>query len=215
MREPAMKWIIALFPLLLLSPLTRADITLQDLQDNWAIANYQTDDDHVEAVFTTLIKNADAAVAAHPQDADFYIWQGIIKSSYAGKVGGIGALANVKAAKVSLEKAIEIDGTALNGSAYTSLGALYYQVPGWPIAFGDNDKAREFLEKGLAINPDGIDSNYFYADFLFQQKEYRKAEEALRKAQKAAPRPGRALADESRQKEVSTLARKIEQKLQG
>jgi tetratricopeptide (TPR) repeat protein len=210
-----MKWIIALLPVLLLSAFAVADVTLQDLQDKWAIANYQTGDERVEAAFTTLIKDADAAVAAHPQDADFYIWQGIIKSSYAGKAGGIGALAYVKAAKASLEKAIEIDGAALNGSAYTSLGALYYQVPGWPIAFGDNDKAREFLEKGLAINPDGIDSNYFYGDFLFQQKEYRKAEEAMKKAQKAAPRPGRALADEGRQKEVSAMVRKIELKLQG
>ena len=208
-----MKWIITLLAVLLLNPLAMADGTLQDLQEKWAIANYQTDADHVEVVFATLIKEADAAVAAHPQDAEFYIWQGIIKSSYAGKAGGVGALAYVKAAKASLEKAIEIDGTALKGSAYTSLGALYYQVPGWPIAFGDNDKAREFLEKGLAINPEGIDSNYFYADFLFQEKEYHKASEALARAQKAAPRPGRALADEGRQKEVTTLLRKVEKKL--
>jgi Tfp pilus assembly protein PilF len=50
-------------------------------------------------------------------------------------------------------------------------GALYYQVPGWPIGFGDKDKANELLKKALALNPDGIDPNYFYGDFLLKEKK--------------------------------------------
>ena len=37
----------------------------------------------------------------------------------------------------ALEQALAIDATALEGSAFTTLGSLYYQVPGWPIGFGD------------------------------------------------------------------------------
>jgi hypothetical protein len=55
-----------------------------------------------------------------------------------------------------------IDPRALQGSAYTSLGSLYYQVPGWPIGFGDDKRAEAMLLKALEINPDGIDPNYFY-----------------------------------------------------
>ncbi|MFW5386410.1 MULTISPECIES: hypothetical protein [unclassified Yersinia (in: enterobacteria)] len=47
----------------------------------------------------------------------------------------------VKDAKVKLELAIKLDANALDGSAYTSLGTLYYQVPGWPIGFGDKKQA--------------------------------------------------------------------------
>ena len=47
----------------------------------------------------------------------------------------------------------------LDGSAYNSLGVLYYKVPGWPVGFGDKAKARELLQKALAINPKGIDAN--------------------------------------------------------
>ena len=36
-----------------------------------------------------------------------------------------------------------IDPKALDGSAYASLGSLFYQVPGWPIGFGDDKKAAE------------------------------------------------------------------------
>ena len=35
----------------------------------------------------------------------------------------------------------------------SSLGVLYYKVPGWPIGFGDKDKARDLLQKALAVNP--------------------------------------------------------------
>jgi len=78
-------------------------------------------------------------------------------------------------------------------------------VPGWPIGFGSDDKARELLEKALALNPDGIDSNYFYGDFLYRQGDRDGARRVLQKALKAPPRPGRALADEGRRKEIESL----------
>ncbi|QTG98208.1 tetratricopeptide repeat protein, partial [Vibrio furnissii] len=63
------------------------------------------------------------------------------------------ALSLVKEAKVLLEQVIETAPETLDGSAYTSLGSLYYQVPGWPIGFGDDDKAEAMLQKALEINP--------------------------------------------------------------
>jgi hypothetical protein len=39
-------------------------------------------------------------------------------------------------AKADLEKALARP-QGLQGSAYTSLAALYDRVPGWPIGFGD------------------------------------------------------------------------------
>ncbi|MCK7498772.1 MAG: hypothetical protein MZW92_55455 [Comamonadaceae bacterium] len=45
---------------------------------------------------------------------------------------------------------------------------LYYKVPGWPIGFGDKAKAKELLQKALAINPQGIDANYFYGEYLVE-----------------------------------------------
>lgn len=90
----------------------------------------------------------------------------------------------------------------MGGSAYTSLGSLYYQVPGWPLGFGNDDKAREMLRKGLAVNPDGIDANYFYGHFLLEQGEYADAVPVLEKALAAPARPGRELADQGRRSEI-------------
>lgn len=176
--------------------------TLQDLQQGWAEANYQLEGDAQVERFEALIAEAEAAVAAHPNDPGILIWEGILKSTFAGKAGGLSALSLVKGARAALEQAMKIDDMALQGSAYTSLGALYYQVPGWPIAFGSDKKAREYLEKAIKVNPDGIDSNYFYGDFLLQQKEYGAARAAFEKALSAPDRPGRVLADSGRREEI-------------
>ena len=140
------------------------------------------------------------------------IWQGIVEASYAGAKGGLGALGLAKSAKKSFEDALAIDPKALDGSAYTSLGSLYYQVPGWPIGFGDDKLALEFLNKGLAQNPNGIDPNYFYADYLFRKGDLDGAEKAAKKALAAPPREARPLADEGRRKEVNELLAKIAKK---
>lgn len=175
---------------------------IRHLQDRWAEINYQLEGKAQESAFSTLVHDVEAVVEQNPGAAEAWIWSGIIKSTYAGAKGGLGALSLAKASKADLEKAMELDAEALQGSAYTSLGALYFSVPGWPIGFGDNDKAEAMLKQALTLNPDGIDSNYFYGSFLIGEKRYGEARTYLQKAQAAAPRPGRSLADSGRQQEI-------------
>ncbi|AZE49124.1 hypothetical protein C4K04_3452 [Pseudomonas chlororaphis] len=127
--------------------------------------------------------------------------------------GGLGALSKAKAAKGYLEKAIALDPNALQGSAYTSLAALYDRVPGWPIGFGDSEKAEQLLKQALQVNPNGIDSLYFWGDHLYRQKRYGEARDALQKALRAAPRPGRETADAGRRKEIEALLVAVSKKL--
>lgn len=179
------------------------------LQHEWERVKYQSAPANQEREFEHLALEADKAVQESPQQADVLIWRGIIVASYAGAKGGLGALTLAKNAKKDFEIAMAINPNALSGSAYTSLGSLYYQVPGWPIGFGNDQKALEYLQKGLAINPNGIDSNYFYGDFLLRSGDIDGAEQALRKALAASPRPGRQLADEGRRREINALLEKI------
>jgi len=187
--------------------------SLQLLQSRWAEINYQVPAAQREAEFAKLAAEADTLVRSNPQDAEFYIWRGIILSTYAGARGGLGALDLVKQSKVSLEQAVALDPKALEGSAYTSMGALYYQVPGWPIGFGDDEQAEKLLKQALQLNPNGIDPNYFYGDFLFRQKRYSEAKLALEKAQAATARPGREVADRGRQAEIAALLAKVQAEL--
>ena len=182
------------------------------LQQEWADVKYGVPVERQEQHFSSLAKTAEQVAKRRPNDPEALIWFGIIESSYAGAKGGLGALSLVKSAKKSFERAIELDPNALEGSALTSLGSLYYQVPGWPIGFGDDRKALEYLKRGLVVNPDGIDANFFYGDFLFRGGDHMGAEQWLRKALKAAPRPGRASADLGRKAEIEQLLVKISDK---
>ncbi|MCF6753502.1 MULTISPECIES: tetratricopeptide repeat protein [Stutzerimonas stutzeri group] len=188
--------------------------SLQQVQTRWAEINYQLPAAQREAAFAKLAAEAERAVAGEPQAAELHIWHGIVLSTWAGAKGGLGALGLVKQAKAELEKAIELDAQALDGSAYTSLASLYYQVPGWPIGFGDEDKAEALFQQALALNPNGIDPNYFHGDFLLRQKRYGEARAALEKALAAPARPGREVADAGRRDEARALLAQVKEKLE-
>ena len=181
------------------------DADLLAIQTRWAEANYAPPGDAREAAFDRLVKDAAALTARNPGRAEPLIWEGIVLSSAAGAKGGLGALGLARDARARLEAALKIDPKALQGSAYTSLGTLYHKVPGFPVGFGNDRKAREYLEKALAINPDGIDPNYFYGEFLLDEDDYAGAKKHLEKALTAPPRPDRPSADEGRRKEIRAL----------
>lgn len=175
---------------------------LARIQQRWAEIQYQVPEDDKADAFEALAKETEGFVADYPDRAETRIWRAIVLSTWAGEKGGLGALRLVKDARSQLEEALEIDDSALEGSAYTSLGSLYYQVPGWPLAFGDDDKARRYLQKALSLNPDGIDPNFFFGDYLLEQGEKARARQYLERALAAPARAGRELADQGRREEI-------------
>lgn len=189
------------------------DSTLHDIQHRWAEANYNRTGSAQKQAFEALLEDARSFAAANPDRAEALVWQGIVASTYAGVKGPFGAMSLAKEARQVLMQAEALDPTVLDGSVYTSLGTLYAKVPGGLIGFGDKSLAREYLEKALAENPDGIDPNYFYGEFLLDQKDYEAAKTALLRAKNAPQRPGRPLADEGRQREIDTLLDEVNRKL--
>ncbi len=185
------------------------DDAVTELQRDWEVIRYQTPAAEREKRFEALAGKAHQLSATYPGRSEPLVWEGIVVSSWAGEKGGLGALSLVKQAKAVYEQAIQIDGKALDGSAYNSLGVLYYKVPGWPLGFGDKDKAKELLQKALALNPQGIDPNFFYAEYLVETRHADEAVPYLERALQAPPRPGRQIADTGRREEVRALLAKI------
>ena len=187
--------------------------TLLDIQHRWAEANYEASGKNQKKAFAALLDDARAFASDHDDRAEALVWHGIVASTYAGVKGPFGAMSLAKEARSALLAAESLDPSVLDGSVYTSLGTLYSKVPGGIIGFGDKDLARDYFRKAIAANPDGIDPNYFYGEYLYEQEEFEAAKSALLKAQQAPARPDRPLADEGRQHEVADLLAQVDKSL--
>ncbi|MFO0994996.1 MAG: tetratricopeptide repeat protein [Hyphomicrobiales bacterium] len=157
-----------------------------------------------------IAKQAAEIAVRYPGRAEPLIWEGIATSEEAGLASMLHAMTYAKEAKQILERADGIDPSALDAGAPTCLGVLYYRVPGFPVGFGNTDKAREMLERAVAMAPDGMDANYFYADFLMSQKEYIAAEKVLKHALSLPIRQDRPIWDQSRRAVMRALLSKAQ-----
>lgn len=181
------------------------DDRVRGLQQAWDHVNFEVPRGPRTAEMARLHTQADAVVAQCPNRAEPLVWGAIITASEAGLRGGMGALGLVRQARSQLEQAERINPRALNGSVYVSLGSLYAQVPGAPIGFGNRQRARDYLQRGLAVAPNDIDANFFMGDLLVREHDWAGAARYLQKAIDAPARPGRAVADRGRKVEAHAL----------
>ncbi len=179
---------------------------VREIQSEWARL-YYLDEFHNNNYreLQALARRANRVAHDNPDSAEALVWDAIVLSTLAEKKGGLGALSLVKEAKLKLEKAEAIDAEVLGGSVYASLGSLYSKVPGWPIGFGSDKKAERYFKKALAINPQGLDINYFFAEYLADNGNDQLALEHIERALQAPPMAGRPLADQGRRQQAIQL----------
>lgn len=210
--HPVLRSLLALPLVFCFAGLTAAatpEDLIRPIQDQWADIKYNKPEKQQADLYHALAQQTHKIVEANPGSAEALTWEGIVVSSEAGAKGGLGALSLAKEAKLRFEEALKINDKALAGSAYTSLATLYAQVPGWPVGFGNKEKAEEYFRKSLAINPAGIDANFFFGEYLLGRDRRSEARTHLEAALKAPPRPGRELADSGRRQEIQALLAKI------
>jgi len=181
------------------------DDAIQKLESDWAKAYYQQTHEQQKASLSALIKQAQTLRQQYPDAVEPKIWHAVLLSTQAANLPAFEALNALDNAKTLLEQSIKQNPKALAGTAYTTLGTLYFMAPPWPISFGDNEKARQMLLKGLKINPNGIDSNYFYAQFLLSQGQDQDALSYLKKALEAPLRKTQQFADSQLKQEVMAV----------
>jgi tetratricopeptide (TPR) repeat protein len=156
----------------------------------------------------TLAKFTASIAQKYPGRVEPLIWEGIVTSEEAGMAGTMSAMGYARQAKAILEEAYKKDPAALDAGAPTSLGVLYYRVPGWPIGFGSNKQARALLEQAVSLAPNGMDANYFYGDFLMTQHEYAAAYKVLKHALSLPVQKDRPLWDKNRRAVIRELMAK-------
>lgn len=187
------------------------DQLLQNLQDEWSDIFYRQPADIQAEKFEKLLPKVHELVERYPDLAEPLVLEAQVLCTYAGAEVGFGSLRKLKRAKELLLKSIAINPTALEAGAYVTLGNLYYRLPGWPISYGNDDLARQYLETALKLFPDELDTNYFYGDFLMGQGEFRQAIAYLEKADKAEVRQQNRLGDLKLKAEVKQRLKAAQQ----
>ena len=189
--------------------------SLQDIESEWAIIHYSTPPKKQEFAYNKLFAKVNKLAIDYPTKAEPLIWEAIIKACNANNVNPVDAIEDIHEAHDLLETAIKIEPKALSGSAYVTLAALYHLTPQWPIGFGDENTAKSLFESALKINPNGIESNHYYAEFLLSQDLLGDAEKYFKIALSAPSRAEQKFADDKLKELASaglqqTLIRKRE-----
>lgn len=188
--------------------------SLQSIESEWASIYYSSAAQKSESSYSRLLEKTINLAKQYPSKAEPLILEAIIKASSADNQDAVTALNAIHEARDLLLKAIEINPGAMDGSAYVTLGTLYYMAPQWPIAFGDTTTAQKMLETALKINPNGMDSNYFYGDFLLSTNKLNEAEKYFSKAIATPLRPTQHFADSKLKEEAKkALKNTAERKL--
>jgi tetratricopeptide (TPR) repeat protein len=182
------------------------DEELAAIQQEFDTASFSGLDKHDRRdAFDALVDHAESFGERYPSRVEAVAWNGIVLSTYAGEVGAFSAMKYAKAAREVLHQAESMAPEALDGALYASLGALYSKVPGGLMGFGDEDTAARYFEQAIEVDPDNLDSNFFYGEFLLDQERYADAETVLNRALYSPAVASRPLFDVARRNEITSL----------
>lgn len=176
---------------------------IDGLEQEWAAVYYNAIQADPSAEYQKLLSKAQALAEQFPTNAEPLLWEAIIIATDANHQPPLKALECIKRARDLLLRTILIDPNGVNGSAQVTLGTLYYLSPPWPIAFGDDHKAEELFLAALKINPDSIEANYFYGDFLLSQNQSDLATPYFKKALTIPARSHQLFSDQNLQQQAS------------
>jgi tetratricopeptide (TPR) repeat protein len=190
--------------------------SVQAIESEWASIYYRLPKSKQPAAYDALLNKAAQLAVRFPNAAEPLFWQALVIATHAEQQDGFTALKAILKSRDLLLEAIKIKPQTANGSAYVTLGTLYYMVPSWPIAFGDKEEAEKLFQEALKINPNGIDANYFYGDFLLANNKPKEAQKYFEKALSAPSRKDQLFADSKLKDEVKlALANTKNRKISG
>lgn len=189
-----------------LSLATPLNTPLSQLQHQWAVCEYQIKgEDAKQSCFQDLVDEEQQHLTLHPNNPDLNIAFAINLASLANVSSTSDALSLIKQAKTRLETLKNTTSGQRHTAVLVTLGALYYRAPGWPISFGDDDKAGVLLAEAIKLSPDDITAHYFYGDFLAEQGKTQQAIQVLESGLNVHTRHLHPLIVQGRQQDIRRL----------
>ena len=186
------------------------DETLLEIENRWAEATYQTTGREKDKALDALLDDVRAFAERHANRPEAAAWHGIIARECIENRGRSQSTRLRREAREALLKAEALDPLVLDGLVYANLGALYSQAaPGFGVK-GGNVKGIGYMWRAIVVDPDGLDSNYLYAELLVDEKRLEEAKEVLLRASTIPARPDHLHADRGRHEQILTLLERVE-----
>lgn len=178
--------------------LARASFYVGDRTDN----NSERDD-----LFREGTEAGKAAIQLQPDKPEGHFWLG---ANYGGSAAHstIANLSSFQDIKREMEAVLKIDETYQGYSAYLGLGRLYLQAP--TVLGGDTDKAIDYLQKGIKLNPNHGLMRFHLADAYESNNRDAEAKKQIEALMAITPDPKYS----AEHKDAIEKARKLLEKLE-
>lgn len=152
---------------------------------------------------------AERATKANPNGLDGWYWYGLSIGRWGETRGILQSLSMAGPMRDALEKAIKIDPN--HAPSYHVLACLYRELPG-VISFGNVNKALEYFERAIALDPSDVGLRLDAAKAFIKKRDYAKAREHLNYLLTLTNDPEDPASDEESKEEARKLLKSIEGK---
>ena len=190
------------------------DETLLEIENRWAEATYQTTGREKNEALEELLNDVRVFAERHSNRPEAAAWHGIIARECIKNRGRSRSAKLRREAREALLKAESLDPLVLDGLIYANLGALYSQTPQGFGGKGGNVKGIGYMWRAIVVDPDGLDSNYLYAELLVDEQRLEEAREILQRASTIPARPDHLRADRGRREQILALLERVETRLE-
>jgi len=129
----------------------------------WWVGDHATERAEKLDIFQHGMDLAKNALAMDPESVDAHYWLGCNEGSYGDTKGVLKSLSMVKPIRHEMAEVIRLNERYDGGGAWQVLGVVDYKVPG--LMGGSKKRAKEELDKALAIDPNNPYNHYYLAEF--------------------------------------------------
>jgi len=128
-------------------------------------------------LYQVCMKTADKALSLNTDEVVALYWKAVAMGKLSQDMGILNALRMTRHMEKLFLHVIALDENYDEAGGHKALGHMYNKLPGFPISFGNKEKALSHLKRAHQLFPDDIITRAFYAEALFDMGKKHEARE--------------------------------------
>ncbi len=138
------------------------------------------------AFYNNCLDTADKALASNADEVAALYWKAVAMGKLSEEMGILNSLRMTRPMEKLFLRVIALDEHYDDAGGHKALGRMYFRLPGFPISFGNKEKALFHLKRALELYPHDIIARAFYAEALYDMG---KKQEAIQLAEAVVATP--------------------------